>query len=235
MRILVTRPIEDATQFAQALEARGHTPLISPVLEIEQVPGPQIDLSRYRAILVTSANAARALGARTPDRAARILCVGTASAGALQRLGFVQVLAAPVPGANGLAQLAMNLLAPRGGPVAYMSGEDVSGDLMGALASRGFTVDRHILYKAVTVPQLARVAASALSNNQADGVTFFSKRSLASFIDLTENAGLGAVLADLPAFCLSQHIAQAAASKFKSVAHAREPSLEAMLEIIGNA
>src|SRR3954447_12622921 len=61
MRLLVTRPEPDATRTAETLRARGHEVLVAPLLATLTIAadfaGP------YDAVLMTSANAARALAA----------------------------------------------------------------------------------------------------------------------------------------------------------------------------
>ncbi len=59
MRVLVTRPKEDAAPLAAALAARGHETLVQPLLAIEPRPGAEIDLAGVQAVAFTSANGAR--------------------------------------------------------------------------------------------------------------------------------------------------------------------------------
>ena len=65
MRVLVTRPIEDAGETEALLKARGHKAVIAPMLNIVFHDGPPIELAGVQAILVTSANGVRALSRRT--------------------------------------------------------------------------------------------------------------------------------------------------------------------------
>ena len=45
MRILITRPKEDADSFAASLSARGIDVAVEPLLTIQPVPNPVIDLT----------------------------------------------------------------------------------------------------------------------------------------------------------------------------------------------
>ena len=61
MSILVTRPHPDNEATAESLRARGHTVLLAPALKFEPVAFHDQGESPYGAVLVTSANAIRAV------------------------------------------------------------------------------------------------------------------------------------------------------------------------------
>ena len=61
MRILVTRPWDDAREISRKSEERGHRVICAPLLTIEFFDGPEISLDGVQAILATSANGVRAL------------------------------------------------------------------------------------------------------------------------------------------------------------------------------
>ena len=44
MRLLVTRPRDDAEAFAKILRMRGHVPIIAPVMEVHVMAGAMIAL-----------------------------------------------------------------------------------------------------------------------------------------------------------------------------------------------
>ena len=74
MRVMITRPRADAERLAALLDDRGIESLIEPLLEITFNADPPLDLDGVRALLLTSANGARALGAATARR--RLCCRG---------------------------------------------------------------------------------------------------------------------------------------------------------------
>ena len=86
MRVLVTRPRPDADRTAAELSARGHAHLVAPLFKVVIDADARIDLAGVQAVLVTSANGARALAAVTDRRDIHVLAVGDASA--LQLLIF---------------------------------------------------------------------------------------------------------------------------------------------------
>ena len=64
MRVLITRPEREATTLATALAERGHVPVIAPLFRLEILhPGAGFatDLFECQAVLLSSANGARAL------------------------------------------------------------------------------------------------------------------------------------------------------------------------------
>ena len=88
MRILITRPIEDARPLADALEERGIEVLIEPLLEIRHLEDAEIDLQGVQALLFTSANGVRAFAALSPRRDLKALTVGDGSAEVARQAGF---------------------------------------------------------------------------------------------------------------------------------------------------
>src|SRR5438128_1809813 len=61
MRLLVTRPAPDGERTAAVLRARGHEVLLLPLLRVEFIPDAPLGPGPWDGVLMTSANAARAL------------------------------------------------------------------------------------------------------------------------------------------------------------------------------
>ena len=68
-------------------------------------------------------------------------------------------------------------LAPADGPLLYVSGETVTGDLERALAASGSAVDRVVLYAAEPVAALPPAAVTGLRDATADAVLLYSPRT----------------------------------------------------------
>jgi uroporphyrinogen-III synthase len=83
MKVVVTRPPDQAEPLVQRLEQQGHEVTVCPLIEIEPVGPEQVDLSGYDWVVVTSANAARELGRRAVGKAARVAAIGPGTAAAL--------------------------------------------------------------------------------------------------------------------------------------------------------
>ena len=81
MRLLVTRPREDAEVLAVLLRERGVETIIEPLISIRDVDGPGLDLAGVQALLITSANGIRAFSRRQGDRDIAVFAIGDASVG----------------------------------------------------------------------------------------------------------------------------------------------------------
>lgn len=232
MRLLVTRPDEDAGPLVEALTGLGHEAIAAPLLAIRPVEGAVIPDTPWQAVLITSANGARAIGARREmARLSQIpvLAVGEASAAAARVAGFADVT---VAGGNvhALVGLALGRLSPGGGPLLHIAGAVTAGDLKGMLEARGFSVDRIVLYEAVTAGELPEVAVAALRGRQVDGALFYSPRTARQFADLVRDAGLEQELVTLTAYCLSNAVAEALTGlPFRTVVVADEPNQTSLL------
>ena len=232
MRLLVTRPIEDAQELADVLRARGHEVLIDPVLEIVPAAGEAPDSDGVRALLATSANGVRAFAKLTPRRDLSLLAVGSATAEAARALGFTKVTHAE-GNVERLALLAAESFDPRRGALLHIVGQDAVGDLKGLLEARGFVVRRHVLYVARAARELSAETRAGLAGGTLEGALFFSPRSARIFMSLADAAQLVPSLQKLVTFCLSPAIAEAArGAHWAAVRIAAQPDQEALLALI---
>jgi uroporphyrinogen-III synthase len=235
MRILITRPREDAEPFARALTALGHEAVIEPLLEIAYLTGPTLDLVGVQAILLTSANGARAVALRTPARDIAIIAVGQATAGAARDAGFIHVSVSTGEGVDALAAFVQAKLRGADGTLVHPTGSTMAGDLAGALGAHGFRVRREVIYEARGVDHLSGALVAELSAGLVDAATFFSPRTAGLFAELAEDEGLQAPCRRVTAICLSQAVAAALAPLgFAAVKIAKNPSTDAMLTLIGS-
>ncbi len=230
MRVMITRPREDARPLAEALAARGVETLIEPMFEIVRVVGARLDLAGVQAVLLTSANGARALAAATGARDVTVLAVGAATAAAAA--GFARVEAAGGDVAA-LADLAARVCDPAAGALVHVAGSHVAGDLAGRLTERGFTLRRETLYTAERAAALSATAVAALRQRTIDAVLLFSPRTAGSFVTLAARAGVRADLARVRALCLSAAVAgEAGAVTWRRLDVAQRPDQEALLALV---
>ncbi len=234
MRVLITRPRDDAETLAKTLADRGVESLIEPLLRIDNLAAEDLALDGVQAILLTSANGARALAAATAARSVPVLAVGAATAAAARDAGFADVGAAGGDVAA-LAVLAARRCGPRAGPLLHVSGSVVAGDLAGRLEARGFTVRRAVLYEAHPVSALSDAAVAALTDGVIDAVLLFSPRTARAFVALAQEANLTAALASTGALCLSEAVAEEArAVVWREVRVADRPDQAALLALVGS-
>lgn len=89
MRVLVTRPSEQAQPLVDALRRAGLEPVPCPLIEIEPIDDGPVDVRGYDWVIVTSANGANELARRRRGPLPRVAAIGEATAAALQRHGIV--------------------------------------------------------------------------------------------------------------------------------------------------
>jgi uroporphyrinogen-III synthase len=208
VRLLLTRPEPDVQRTAAALHAQGHDVIVAPLLRIEPAPEAQIGAGPWAAILITSANAARAAAAHArvaPLRALPVFAVGRRSADAMAAAGFVDVTSAD-GNVSDLSRLVAARMPPAA-PLLYLAGEDRSGDLAGDLNTRGFAVETVIIYRAIATTGLPPALADALASG-IDGVLHFSRRSAETYVDAARAAGTVANALKPVHFCLSAQVAE---------------------------
>ena len=87
LRVIVTRAREQLEPLARRIEALGHEVVRCPLIELEPVGPPQIDVSGYDWIVVTSAFGARELLRRASGERPRIAAIGPGTAAALREAG----------------------------------------------------------------------------------------------------------------------------------------------------
>jgi len=102
MRIVVTRPDDQADPLVARLEALGHEVVRCPLIRIEPLGDEPIDPSPYDWVVVTSRNGARELARRLAGRPKRIAAIGPGTAEALREHGLDAELVPAVHTQEGL-------------------------------------------------------------------------------------------------------------------------------------
>jgi uroporphyrinogen-III synthase len=212
MRLLVTRPEPDNARTAAALRSRGHEVTLAPVLRVEPEPDAELGGGPWAAVLITSANAARAVVAH-PRRDELLgipaFAVGRRSAEAARQAGFAEVISA-----DGNADDLARLVAARAAsgkpnhPLLWLAGEDRAGDLVAALAAHDIAVHTVVVYRAVAETTLPDEVRDALGSGRVDGVLHYSRRSADAFEAIAMASGID--LKSLPTkhYCLSAQVAE---------------------------
>jgi uroporphyrinogen-III synthase len=234
MRILITRPIEDAKPLADALQERGIEVLIEPMLEIKHLGDAEIDLTDVQALLFTSANGVRAFAALNPRRDIRAFTVGDGSADAARQAGFASVESAKGD-LEALAALVVDRLKPEGGFLFHAAGTVTAGDLKTRLEGLGYRVRRAQLYEAKIATALSPETRANLTLGGVDAVLLFSPRTAATFAQLWQDAG-APTLARIQALCLSAAVAREIGNLgWAGVEIADRPDLPSMLALVDAA
>ena len=228
MRVLITRPIEDAEVTAKDLHARGHAALVSPLLAVNMQGGPALDLSGVQAILATSANGIRALAPRTVNRDILVFAVGPQTADEATKAGFKNVRAG-TRDIVVLAEAVSHWTSPDKGTLLHASGNDGAGKLAGLLTDKGFDVRTETLYSVNALP-LSQEAIAAINSGEVDAVMLYSPRSARLFRDAITEANLAGAAAKITAICISSAAANALALvAFADIRVASAPNQDALL------
>lgn len=236
MRVLLTRPRSDSEALAERLSGQGVECLIEPLFMLFDLDKTSLELDGVQALLVTSANGARALGRATSgDVAAHALpvfTVGDASAGAVREQGFIHVESAGGDVVT-LADLVRLRLDPAGGALMHATGSVTAGDLAGILGQVNFEVRRSVLYRAKRASSFTLAAKHGLSQGEFDAVLLYSPRTAATFAALVRAAGLVSACKRLDAICLSAAVAsQLNGLDLADVRVAPYPTEQALLSLL---
>jgi uroporphyrinogen-III synthase len=202
MRLLVTRPVDDAGPLAEKLQGLGHEAVILPLLAIKPKDTVEIPDMAFQALCTTSANGLLCRANLSSFYHLPFYAIGPQSAGAARHLGFTHVSG---KGGNveGLVQYICKHAKPDAGPLLYLSGAETTGDLEGKLKAHGFSVARVVVYDAV--PEAVADLAQRIAN--ADGVLLYSPRSAKLWCAQVAEVKAVDVTATLTHYCLSANVA----------------------------
>jgi uroporphyrinogen-III synthase len=213
MAVLVTRPHPDDEVTAAALRARGFEVLRAPMLRFEPVPFHDDADARYGAIIVTSANALRAIASHLAD--SRLLklplfAVGEHTAAAARDAGFAEVIIAGGDAASlrdKVVQSVREKVLKKKGTLLYLAGADLSRDLGGELGAEGFSVVTQTTYRMAPVKILPRDVCEGFAAHGIDAVLHYSRRSARAFLEAARDEGVEISALAIPQCCLSETVA----------------------------
>jgi len=218
--VLVTRPDPDNVATARALEARGFDVVLAPMLRFEPAPFADDAAAKYAGVIVTSANALRAIAdhpIRTRLTALPLFTVGGHTAEAARSAGFTDVSIPDTPGAAALpALVAARLAAARGkrkSPkqpprILYLAGADITRDLAPDFAARGLELVTRVVYRMAAVTGLPPAARQAFAADRLVAILHYSRRSARAFVAAARSAGVEIAALALPQCCLSDAVAE---------------------------
>ena len=209
MKLLLTRPREQAEALAIKLRARDIDVWIEPMLSIVRHTNVKLETGDYQAFLVTSSNGADSLAEATTRRDLKLYAVGDVTAATLSHHDFADVWSAD-GNADDLAAMVEKDVDSSEGSLLHVGGVNLAGDLISRLRSNGYKTHHVALYHTVAASTLTREVRSAMANREIDGVLFFSPETARIFVALVVGALCEKALVDMTAFCLSEAAAKAA-------------------------
>jgi len=234
MAVLVTRPHPDNEATAHALRVRGFQALLSPMLRFEPVLLAD-DLGQgYGGVIVTSANAFRAVESRLdPLLKLPLFAVGEHTASEARRLGFGKVIVAEGD-AGKLRDRVRKHLKAKAKRLLYLAGADLSRDLSGELAEDGFEVVTRTTYRMVALSGFSSECRNAFAANAVEAVLHYSQRSARAFLEAARADGVEITALSVPQCCISANVAavlhEAGALQVVSAASPDENALFGALE-----
>lgn len=200
--VLITRPIEQATEFAEKISALGLIPLIQPLLEMEHFPFSVDDSDRPAAIILSSRQALKNLEIPHDWLEIPVFCVGEMTEQAARQAGFQNTFF----GQGDLIDLLHLMIAeiPAGQPLLYLRGEDVKHNLKKLLPD--YQIQEVITYRAKPVMSMNPDVLEKF--DQIDVITLFSARSGVVLRQLIERNGLISHVKNINLLCLSPSVVE---------------------------
>ena len=202
--ILITRPIDDASNLTEILSRKGYSCIIEPMLEIQKF-SPSV---KKAAIYITTSNNAEEF---VPNNGVHI--------------------SIPKNGKNAaeIVEHVVNNYTPEDGKIIYLRGDVITLDIKTALKELGFDVEEVVVYKSAAPEELSEALLKDIYKVQV--ATFFSEQSFLNFEELAKKHKLKEALKGIKVLALSEKIAKKA-NKFdwKGIYSADLPNQQSLIE-----
>ena len=214
MAVLVTRPLPDGEATAASLRSQGVEVIAAPMLRFEPFGFKDDAETPYGGVIVTSANAVRAVEsqlANSPLLTLPLFTVGERTAAVARAAGFGNVLSADGD-AGALRDLVVETAKAKKlkkkSPLLYLAGEEISRDLSAELREQGFEVTTHIAYRMVPAKNLPGEAIDGFAAGRIEAVLHYSRRSARAFVEAARAGGVEISALALPQCCISAAVAE---------------------------
>ncbi len=247
-RVLITRPEDQAEEFAEKLRALGAEPVVLPAIEL-QPPGNWAPVDRalqklqgggYDWVVFTSANGVRFALERLHQReldiealkGAKLAAIGPATARALQNAGLTVEF---VPSTYVAEAIAEGLGDVRGKRVLLLRADIARPDLRELLGQRGARVEEVAVYR--TRPARREPDLVQRTLRSVDVVTFTSGSTVHALLDALDDAR--AALDGVIVACIGPITARAACGRgllvhVEAKEHTTDGLLRALVEFLAN-
>ena len=237
--IWISRSSIGASAYKDIIIDAGHQALVAPLLQIENLDFilPE-DLGSYKAIIMTSVNAVRALDdekrAILTQLDIPVYAVGEQTAQLCRDSGFDHVII----GQGGVTELCNKIQNEMGaGRLLYLAGVDITQNIQ----IDGVEVSYIRVYKAHLVDELPVQAIEAILDGTISIILFFSARTAAHFKTLVKDFSYNDVRAEeiterlkhIKALCLSDKVVNSLEGMhFQCVQSASKPDRQGMVDLI---
>ena len=238
MKLLITRPAEDAKRQAAPLEALGHETVMRPLMEVVFPRLTPLRLQGVQGLIATSRNALRGLARNGTFEAAKrlpVFCVGEGTASFARELGFVHVVAGK-GAAKDLIPLITYSTAPDAGALLYITGQQLAFDLEKPLKAKGFALPRVIIYETREADRSALTAFAETLRAGVDGIVLMSPRTATICVNTIKQFKLEREAVAATCYCYSGAIARPLREiDGMNIAIACRPTEADLMELIGPA
>jgi uroporphyrinogen III methyltransferase/synthase len=221
MRILVTRPADEASSLSEKLRALGATAIeiptiaIRPPADTNQLNKAITEIGNYEWIVFTSVNGVRSFYERMKafnvsfkvlDRV-EVAAIGPATSQELERFGKIPSY---VPEEYLSKQVAQGLGDVRGKRILLPRADIASKKLPSLLRQRGALVDEVVAYRTVIPDELTSVRLRSLLDAGVDLITFTSPSTVRNFVQALGASELQSRLKDVKIACIGPVTVEAA-------------------------
>ena len=208
MNVLITRPLIDAEDLMGKLFSLGHKIIHIPTLKISSLKTNLIDLSKYDALIFTSANAVRNLNIINQDTNKLCFCVGAITEKIARNKGYNNTTSAG-GNINALKNLILHSEKVNNkSKIAYFSGDNLTTELDYELNKEGLNVEKIINYTSEKITDLNEENKKILDNYPPDIIFVYSARSAESFIEIIKNYSLHPLMTGSKVMCISEKVAK---------------------------
>ncbi len=234
--ILLTRPAADIAATQAAYEAAGVNVLACPLLSA-QYHTLTAPLHPQATLLLTSANAARALVHADVSREASLLAIGSHTQQVALEEGYINCTEAMAENYTPNSQHFARYIATHydvDAPLIHLRSKQAGGGLVKQLVRLGFTnVSHQVTYSMQSLRRMPQDIITALQQGDITDIAFFSQRTLQSWALLLDTHQLQSSMQHLTLHLISPALRQAALQlQPKAVQVAPAPSLEAMVGLL---
>ncbi|HPD83770.1 MAG TPA: uroporphyrinogen-III synthase [Alphaproteobacteria bacterium] len=229
--ILVTRPEQDSLPIKKILESKSYKVLCEAFLEVvfDDVALP--DLQNYDGLILTSANAVRAIKGKITYFDLPVFCVGNQTKQEAQAIGLKNIKSTSLT-VKGLIEI----LSKQAGDkrYLYLRGQHISKDLKKILTA--VRLEEVTVYHTEKIKQINSSLERDIEKEAIDFVLFYSKRTAEAFVEWVQMHHLEDFLRRTKALCLGDSMVKSVSVlQWKDIIVAMNPHQNGILALIDNS
>lgn len=230
--VLITRPEDDATAIAYAVNQKGLLAFCEPFLDVVFHEKKIENIQEYGALVFTSANAVRAYNLYNEEKDIPVFCVGDNTQEEAQAAGFKNSKSAR----GGVEELTAMLSEEKSDkPFLYLRGKEITQPLVDTIPS--IDIEEQIVYYTQTPEKISPNCADLLQEEAFSYIMFFSKRTAETFVSLLgkeeEGEAIQEALKRTKALCLSGSMLEClSVLPWKDIIVAKRPERQAILDLL---